>query len=414
MFNLLNHLRHSSCSSLVFRFKRIVTSNSYNLKSVREQSTARRTCLYDFHVQNQGKIVDFAGWLLPVQYKEAIAISHQHTRTQASLFDVGHMLQTIVWGKNSGEFLESLTTADLKNLKPGGSTLTVFTNDQGGILDDLIITKDAEDRFYVVSNAGRRDCDIDLFNQRKDEFDKRGRRVQLEYLDPLEQGLVALQGPEAAKVLQKLVEVDLNEVYFMNSVETQAKKVNVRITRCGYTGEDGFEISFKGRHAEDIVEMILRQQEVKMAGLAARDSLRLEAGLCLYGHDINEETTPVEAGLTWLIAKRRRQEANFPGAEIIISQIEQGVQKKRIGLTINQGPPARENASILTESGEKIGVVTSGGPSPTLGKSIAMGYVPPSFSKTGRNLLVEVRGKTWKATVTKMPFIKPNYYTKAK
>ncbi|CAD6217209.1 GSCOCG00004725001-RA-CDS [Cotesia congregata] len=414
MFNLLNHLRHSSCSSLVFRFKRIVTSNSYNLKSVREQSTARRTCLYDFHVQNQGKIVDFAGWLLPVQYKEAIAISHQHTRTQASLFDVGHMLQTIVWGKNSGEFLESLTTADLKNLKPGGSTLTVFTNDQGGILDDLIITKDAEDRFYVVSNAGRRDCDIDLFNQRKVIFDKRGRRVQLEYLDPLEQGLVALQGPEAAKVLQKLVEVDLNEVYFMNSVETQAKKVNVRITRCGYTGEDGFEISFKGRHAEDIVEMILRQQEVKMAGLAARDSLRLEAGLCLYGHDINEETTPVEAGLTWLIAKRRRQEANFPGAEIIISQIEQGVQKKRIGLTINQGPPARENASILTESGEKIGVVTSGGPSPTLGKSIAMGYVPPSFSKTGRNLLVEVRGKTWKATVTKMPFIKPNYYTKAK
>ncbi|CAG5097701.1 Similar to Amt: Aminomethyltransferase, partial [Cotesia congregata] len=173
----------------------------------------------------------------------------------------------------------------------------------GGILDDLIITKDAEDRFYVVSNAGRRDCDIDLFNQRKDEFDKRGRRVQLEYLDPLEQGLVALQGPEAAKVLQKLVEVDLNEVYFMNSVETQAKKVNVRITRCGYTGEDGFEISFKGRHAEDIVEMILRQQEVKMAGLAARDSLRLEAGLCLYGHDINEETTPVEAGLTWLIGK---------------------------------------------------------------------------------------------------------------
>ncbi|KAH0547360.1 hypothetical protein KQX54_018879 [Cotesia glomerata] len=317
-------------------------------------------------------------------------------------------------GPKFGEFLESLTTADLKNLKPGGSTLTVFTNDQGGILDDLIITKDAEDRFYVVSNAGRRDCDINLFNQRKDEFDKRGRRVQLEYLDPLEQGLVALQGPEAANVLQKLVEVNLDEVYFMNSVETQAKKINVRITRCGYTGEDGFEISFKGRHAEDVMEMILGQQEVKMAGLGARDSLRLEAGLCLYGHDINEETTPVEAGLTWLIGKRRRQEANFPGAEIIISQIEQGVQKKRVGLTINQGPPARENSSILTESGEKIGVVTSGGPSPTLGKSIAMGYVPPNFSKAGTNLLVEVRGKTWKATVTKMPFIKPNYYTKAK
>ncbi|XP_057321702.1 aminomethyltransferase, mitochondrial [Microplitis mediator] len=420
MLSLANNLLHTTqfySRTLISNFKRVINNNNnncyYYFKSQHKYSTiiSRKTCLYDLHVEHQGRIVDFAGWLLPVQYKEAIAVSHQHTRTQASLFDVGHMLQTIVWGKNSGEFLESLTTADLKNLKIGGATLTVFTNDNGGILDDLIITKDGDDRFYVVSNAGRRDADIDLFSQRKDEFDKRGRRVHLEYLDPLDQGLIALQGPMAAKVLQKLVDINLNTLLFMNSIETQIDKFNVRITRCGYTGEDGFEISIEGKYATDIVEMILENDEVKLAGLGARDSLRLEAGLCLYGHDINEETTPIEAGLTWLVAKRRREEANFPGVERILSQIEQGVRKKRIGLTINKGPPARENSSILDELGEKIGVVTSGGPSPTLGKSIAMGYVPTKYAKNGSNLLVQVRGKTWKATVTKMPFIKPNYYT---
>ncbi|XP_034951526.1 aminomethyltransferase, mitochondrial [Chelonus insularis] len=372
----------------------------------------KKTCLYDFHVEHQGKMIDFAGWLLPVQYKEAIAVSHVHTRTFASLFDVGHMLQTIVWGKDSRDFLESLTPCDLKGSPCGKSHLTVFTNEEGGILDDLIITKDGEDRYFVVSNAGRRDEDIEIFNARKDEFEKRGKRIHLEYLDPMEQGLVALQGPSAAKVLQNLVKIDLSKLKFMNSLETQIAKMNVRISRCGYTGEDGFEISFKSKYARSIVESILQNPEVKLAGLGARDTLRLEAGLCLYGHDIDENTTPVEAGLTWLIAKRRREEGNFPGAATILAQIESGVKRKRVGLTLNAGnPPAREKAPILTLAGEKVGVVTSGGPSPTLGKPIAMGYVPVECSKNGSGVLVEVRGKTYKATVTKMPFIKTNNYT---
>uniref|UniRef100_A0A0C9RB44 Aminomethyltransferase n=1 Tax=Fopius arisanus TaxID=64838 RepID=A0A0C9RB44_9HYME len=374
-------------------------------------SIPKKTCLYDFHVEHHGKVVNFAGWLLPVQYKDAIAVSHHHTRTYASLFDVGHMLQTRVWGKDAGEFLESLTTADLKNMKSGGASLTVFTNDTGGILDDLIITKDGQDRYFVVSNAGRRSEDTELLNQRLDEFNKRGKKVQLEYLDPLDQGLLALQGPIAARALQALVKIDLTKLFFMNSVETKISNCNVRITRCGYTGEDGFEISVRGKDARVLAEMILAVDDVRLAGLGPRDSLRLEAGLCLYDHDIDENTTPIEAGLAWLVAKRRRAEGNFTGAERILTQLKVGVRKKRVGLMLGQGPPARENAPILTPEGEKVGAVTSGGPSPSLGRPIAMGYVPPDLAQNGGGVLVEVRGKTYKATVTKMPFVKANYYT---
>ncbi|XP_012275906.1 aminomethyltransferase, mitochondrial [Orussus abietinus] len=375
------------------------------------QEDPKRTCLYDLHVEHQGKIVNFAGWLLPVQYKEAIAASHQHTRTLASLFDVGHMLQSRVSGKDATEFLESLTTSDLKNLAEGSASLTVFTDEDGGILDDLIITKDKPDQYYVVSNAGRRQEDVQLLRGRNEEFKAQGKGVHLEFLDPLEQGLIALQGPEAARALQSLVQVDLTAVKFMQSIQTTLVGSKVRITRCGYTGEDGFEISVPGKDAVGVTEKILEDADVKLAGLGARDSLRLEAGLCLYGHDIDQTTTPVEAGLTWLVAKRRRTEANFPGAEKILSQIKIGPSKKRIGLTINQGPPAREGAAILTSEGEFIGKITSGGPSPTLGRSIAMGYVPKDLAGFGRGVLVEVRGRTYKATITKMPFVKSNYYT---
>lgn len=371
----------------------------------------RKTCLYDLHKEHHGKIVNFAGWLLPVQYREAITASHQHTRTHASLFDVGHMLQTRVTGKDSAEFLESVSTCDLQNLKSGSGTLTVFTNNNGGIQDDLIITKDANDKFFVVSNAGRRDEDSSLLLQKQEEFKGNNKNVDIEFLDPLEQGLVALQGPTAAAVLQPLVKVDLAKLKFMNSLETEVLDGPVRISRCGYTGEDGFEISVPAKYAKNLVEKILEGPEAKLAGLGARDSLRLEAGLCLYGHDITEETTPVEAALTWLVAKRRRAEKNFPGAERIVAQIKSGADKKRVGLTLGQGPPAREGASILTSEGERVGVVTSGGPSPTLGHPIAMGYVPKDLAQIGNGVLVEIRSKTYKATITKMPFVKANYYS---
>ncbi|XP_078034566.1 aminomethyltransferase, mitochondrial [Augochlora pura] len=374
----------------------------------------RKTCLYDLHVEHRGKIVNFSGWLLPVQYQEAIAASHQHTRTFASMFDVGHMMQTRVSGTSATDFLESLTTSDLKKLKKGNAVLTVFTNEYGGILDDLIITKDDDDKYFVVSNAGRRDEDSYLLCQKQEDFESQGKSVNLEFLDPLEQGLLALQGPTAATVLQRYVNIDLKELKFMNSVETELFGSQVRISRCGYTGEDGFEISMPAKVSNIVVQRILETSDTKLAGLGARDTLRLEAGLCLYSHDIDEETTPVEAGLTWLVAKRRRTEMNFPGAQKIISQIKSGTNKKRIGLILGQGPPARENAAILTPEGERVGRVTSGSPSPTLGRHIAMGYVPPDLAHSGGGVLVEVRGKTYKATVTKMPFVKTNYYNTAK
>ncbi|XP_033336215.1 aminomethyltransferase, mitochondrial [Megalopta genalis] len=374
----------------------------------------RKTCLYDLHVEHRGKIVNFSGWLLPVQYQEAIAASHQHTRTFASMFDVGHMMQTKVSGASATDFLESLTTSDLKKLKKGSAVLTVFTNDNGGILDDLIITKDDDDKYFVVSNAGRREDDSYLLCRKQEDFKSQGKSVNLEFLDPLEQGLVALQGPTAATVLQRYVNIDLKEFRFMNSVETEIFGSRVRVSRCGYTGEDGFEISMPAKISNSVVQRLLETSDTKLAGLGARDTLRLEAGLCLYGHDIDEETTPVEAGLTWLVAKRRRAEMNFPGAQNIISQIKSGPSKKRIGLILGQGPPAREGAAILTPEGERVGKVTSGSPSPTLGRHIAMGYVPPDLAHSGGGVLVEVRGKTYKATVTKMPFVKTNYYNTAK
>ncbi|XP_076758242.1 aminomethyltransferase, mitochondrial [Xylocopa sonorina] len=374
-------------------------------------SEPRKTCLYDLHVKNKGKIVNFSGWLLPVQYQDAIAASHLHTRTFASLFDVGHMMQTQVFGKDATEFLESLTTSDLRNLGIGCATLAVFTNENGGILDDLIITKDNDQKYFIVSNAGRRKEDSQLLLQQQENFRVQGKSVTLELFDPLEQGLIALQGPTAASVLQTIVQIELKNLRFMSSVETVALGRPIRISRCGYTGEDGFEISMPAHVAHSLVQMILDTPDTKLAGLGARDSLRLEAGLCLYGQDIDEKITPVEAGLTWLVAKRRREEANFPGAEKILLQIKSGVKKKRVGLSIVHGPPAREGACILTPEGERVGKITSGGPSPTLGRSIAMGYVPSELAHYGGGVLVEVRGKTYKATVTKMPFVKTNYYT---
>ncbi|KAM0729542.1 Aminomethyltransferase, mitochondrial [Formica fusca] len=388
-----------------------IQKQNRRLSSTSTINEAQKTCLYNLHVEKQGKIVNFAEWLMPVQYQDTITVSHLHTRSSASLFDVGHMLQTRVSGKDAGEYLESLTTCDLKNLNKGTATLTVFTNDKGGILDDLIITKDDEDRYFLVSNAGRRNEDTQLLLERQKDFKEVGKNVFVDFLDPLEQGLIALQGPKAATVLQSLVNFDLQSLKFMYSVKTEVLGNRIRITRCGYTGEDGFEISVSAKDVINLVEKILENPDVKLAGLGARDSLRLEAGLCLYGNDINEDTTPIEAALTWLVAKRRRAEANFPGAQQILSQIKTGVTKKRVGLLLGQGPPARQGASILTPEGERVGSVTSGGPSPTLGRPIAMGYLPPDWAHIGGGVLIEIRGKTYKATVSKMPFVKSNYYT---
>uniref|UniRef100_A0A8C9AZ88 Aminomethyltransferase n=1 Tax=Prolemur simus TaxID=1328070 RepID=A0A8C9AZ88_PROSS len=320
------------------------------------QDVLRRTPLYDFHLAHGGKMVEFAGWSLPVQYRDSHVDSHLHTRQHCSLFDVSHMLQTKILGSDRVKVMESIVVGDIAELKPNQGTLSLFTNEAGGILDDLIVTNTSEGYLYVVSNAGCCDKDLALMQNKVREFQNKGSDVGLEVVD---NALLALQGPTAAQVLQAGVADDLRKLPFMTSAVMEVFGVSgCRVTRCGYTGEDGVEISVPAAGAVHLAAALLENPEVKLAGLAARDSLRLEAGLCLYGKDIDERTTPVEGSLGWT-----------------------------------------------------LGTVTSGCPSPCLKRNVAMGYVPYEYSRPGTLLLVEVRRKQQMAVVSKMPFVPTNYYT---
>lgn len=353
-------------------------------------------------------MVEFAGWSMPVQYKDSHISSHLHTRQHCSLFDVSHMLQSKVTGKDRVKFIESLVVGDIAELKDNQGTLSLFTNDKGGIMDDVIVTRTSAGYLYIVSNAGCADKDSAHMKEQLAQFKAAGNDADLEFL---EAGLIALQGPSAARVLQEGVSDDLSKLAFMSSAVTTVLGVKgCRVTRCGYTGEDGFEISVPIEHTVELVESLLKNGEVKLAGLAARDSLRLEAGLCLYGNDIDETTTPVEASLLWTIGKRRRAAADFPGAEIVLKQIKEKTRRKRVGLT-STGPPVRQHTPILNVDGKIIGEVTSGCPSPCLKQNIAMGYVDTKYSKSGTPIKVEVRKKVVDAIVTKMPFVPTKYYT---
>ncbi|KAJ9599493.1 hypothetical protein L9F63_010025, partial [Diploptera punctata] len=368
---------YSSSSALIKNLPASV--RHYNLQPVPEH---RKTSLYDFHVSLQGRMVPFGGYLLPVSYgSEGIAASHLHTRKHCSLFDVSHMMQTEVRGRDRLTFLESITTADLVNLPDNTAALTVFTDPlTGGILDDLIITKTTLGYYHLVSNASRRSQDQKLLKETQAALRARGKDIELRFLDPDEQALLALQGPDMAKVLQPLTDVDLSELYFMDStLATVAGVPRCRITRCGYTGEDGVEISIPADEAG---------HQSSPAGLGARASLRLEAGLCLYGNDIDHTTTPVEAGLSWVVAKRRRTTADFPGASVIIDQLRDGPGKKRVGIISRgnlrpgvDGPHSRI-ARLDTSGPSGLHHLNRlGSPSrPSLGGNIAMGYVRTEMS----------------------------------
>ncbi|RVE70301.1 hypothetical protein OJAV_G00063120 [Oryzias javanicus] len=367
----------------------------------------KKTPLFDFHKAQDGKMVNFAGWSMPVQYKDSHIVSHMHTREHCSIFDVSHMLQTKVHGKDRVKFMESLVVADVAELKNNQGTLSLFTNEKGGIIDDLIVTKTDQGYLYVVSNAGCAEKDSVHMKVRLAEFKAAGFDVDLEFLD---EALIAVQGPSMSRVLQEGLKDNLNKLTFMTStVATVFGIPDCRITRCGYTGEDGVEISVSHLRAVELTEKLLANSEVKLAGLAARDSLRLEAGLCLYGNDIDETTTPVEATLVWTIGKRRRQLKDFPGAEIIVPQIKAKTSRKRVGL-VSTGPPVRQHTPILSPDGKVIGEVTSGCPSPCLKKNVAMGYVDSPFAKNGTDVQVEVRKKAVPAVVSRMPFVPTNYY----
>ncbi|NXP37491.1 GCST protein, partial [Leiothrix lutea] len=347
--------------------------------------------------------VPFAGWTLPLHYGQGHLQSHLHTRRHCSLFDVSHMLQTLVYGRDRIRFMESLVVGDIAELKPGQGTLTLLTNEKGGITDDLIVTNTSEDHLYVVSNAACADKDLAILRDRAAQLQATGSDVHVEVSD---NALLALQGPSMARVLQAGLSDDLAKLSFMNSITTTVFGVpGCRVTRCGYTGEDGVEISVPAARAVELAEQLLGVPDVWLAGLAARDSLRLEAGLCLYGNDIDETVTPAEAGLMWTLGKRRRAAMDFPGAAVIMAQVKD--------------KPRRRRAMAWTGAGQALlnslyphipGTVTSGCPSPCLGKNIAMGYVEAAHSRAGTELTVEVRKKQHPAVITKMPFVPTQYY----
>ncbi|XP_078065507.1 aminomethyltransferase, mitochondrial [Mustelus asterias] len=367
----------------------------------------KKTVLYEFHQSKGARMVEFAGWSMPVQYKDSHISSHLHTRQHCSLFDVSHMLQSKVTGKDRVKFMESLVVGDITELQDNQGMLSLFTNEKGGIEDDLIVTRTSDGYLYIVSNAGCADKDSAHMKEKLAEFKAAGNDVDLEFL---EAGLIALQGPSAARVLQEGVSDDLCKLPFMwSAMMTVFGVPGCRVTRCGYTGEDGVEISVPIQRTVELAELLLRNSEVKLAGLGSRDSLRLEAGLCLYGNDIDETTTPVEATLLWTIGKRRRAAADFPGASIILRQIKEKVKRKRVGLT-SAGPPVRQHTPILNPDGKVIGEVTSGCPSPCLKQNIAMGYVDTEYSKPGTPIKVEVRKKIVDAIVSRMPFVPSKYY----
>lgn len=373
----------------------------------------KRTALYDFHVNNGGKMVPFAGYEMPVLYTGDLSIkdSHLHTRSGASLFDVSHMLQMEIYGKDRIEFIESLVVADVASMGLDEAALTLYTNDAGGIIDDLIVTRRA-DRIYIVSNAACAQGDLEHLNKARENFLKNHANAEVTFKILSDSALIALQGPKAMTALNPLVDVNLQTLKFMKGINALIGKIPVRITRCGYTGEDGFEVCMPNEEVEAVAKLLIKSS-VKLAGLGARDSLRLEAGLCLYGNDIDATTTPIEAGLAWTIAKPRRAAANFPGASIILNQLKEKPKRRRVGLVgVAGGPPVRHEANVFAdkEGSTKIGSITSGCPSPSLGKNIAMAYVPTPMAKLGTKVFCDVRGKLYEYEVAKMPFVSTKYF----
>ncbi len=370
-----------------------------NPTALPSKAVPKSTPLLDLHVELHGKIVDFAGWSLPVQFAGIMA-EHRHCREKAGLFDVSHMGQVIIHGERAATAFERLVPGNIEGLKAGHARYTVFTNDEGGVLDDLIVSR-IEGGLFVVVNAGCRDADIAHMRAALEP----GHKVE----ELAEQALMALQGPAAVGVLDGHAP-SASDLQFMQTMEAVIDGMSCRISRLGYTGEDGFEISVAAADAERLARLLLAHKDVAPIGLGARDSLRLEAGLCLYGHELSPETTPVEAGLGFAIGKRRRETGGFPGAEIILEQLEAGPQRKLVGLRPVGRAPARENTDIQDMAGELIGYVTSGGFGPSVNAPISMGYVRSDHAKPGMTVKLMIRGKPHDAEVAALPFVPHRYH----
>jgi aminomethyltransferase len=371
----------------------------------------KATPLRALHAELGAKLVPFGGYEMPLNYPAAIIAEHKHTRSRASLFDVSHMGQALLsHPEDAAAIVERLVPGDIAGLKPGRMRYTQLTNSEGGILDDLMVSRVGEmhgrDWLYLVVNASRKLADYEHIKAHLPED------AQLEPLN--DQALVALQGPAAAKSLARHLP-DVETMKFMSFRAFEDTPFGkVWVSRSGYTGEDGFEISLAADKAEAFARALLEDETVMPAGLGARDTLRLEAGLCLYGHDIDEQTSPVEAGLDWSIGKRRRVEGGFPGADRILGELRDGPARLRVGLKPEGRATPREGAEIFSPQGERIGIVTSGAFSPTLGHPIAMGYVATPDARSGTPVSFQIRGKPQPGLVTDMPFVPHRYATSAK
>ncbi len=366
--------------------------------------TLQHTPLDALHRELGARMVPFAGYDMPVQYPDGIIREHQHTRQAAGLFDVSHMGQLVLRGAGSAELLETLVPADVVGLGEHCQTYALFTNATGGVLDDLIITRWSADTFFLVVNAA---CKVEDIAHLRAHLTGQ----TLEVLD--QQALLALQGPGAREVMRRLCP-ELDTLTFMHGQAVTLDGVEAYITCSGYTGEDGFEISVPAASAEALARRLLAEPEVAPVGLGARDSLRLEAGLCLYGHELNPDIDPVQAGLLWSIGKARRpggaREGGFPGAQQIFHRMVNKPPLRRVGLRVEGKRPVREGQAVLDEQGKPVGEVCSAGFGATAGGPIAMAYVQRSLGEPGTRLAVDVRGKALPVTVAAMPFVPQRYF----
>ncbi|MBP6337387.1 MAG: glycine cleavage system aminomethyltransferase GcvT [Vitreoscilla sp.] len=370
-----------------------------------------QTPLHELHVALGARMVPFAGYAMPVQYPAGLMAEHRQCREAAALFDVSHMGQLRLVGAGAATALETLVPVDVVDLPAGKQRYALFTNEQGGLLDDLMVTRPQPTDcatfgdLFVVVNAGCKDADIAHLQTRI------GLACQVQPLP--ERALLALQGPLAAAALCRL-NPGVASLTFMTGAGFNLAGADCFVTRSGYTGEDGFEISVHQDQAVALARALLDQPEVKPAGLGARDTLRLEAGMCLYGHDINTTTTPVEAGLSWALQKVRRpggaRAGGYPGADVIAAQLATGATRKRVGLVGTERAPVREGSKIFAADGTELGTVTSGTLAPTVNRPIAMAYLPAAYTTVGTPVFAEVRGKKLPMTVAAMPFNPTRYY----
>ncbi len=367
-------------------------------------SAIATTPLHAMHLAAGGKMVPFAGYSMPVQYPAGIKTEHLHCRAAAGLFDVSHMGQVVVSGPNAAAELEVLLPSDLIDMPIGAQSYSVLLTDDGTLRDDLIVCRWGAEQFFLVVNAGCKHDDIAYLRANLPTS-------TVDYRD--QQALLALQGPAAAAVLTALLPA-VGELTFMHGCAASLEGVELFVTRSGYTGEDGFEISVPAAHAVWLAEQLLAAEAVEWVGLGARDSLRLEAGLCLYGHDMDDTKSPIEASLNFAINKVRRSDGaragGFPGATRILAELQSGAANKRVGLALSGRAPVREGAELVNGDGQTVGVVTSGGFAPSLDKPIAMGYVTAANAVLGSELFARVRGKLLPVTVAKTPFVAQRYY----